>query len=146
MIAEQGERDQGNFDTSNQNQAQEQDFDYIIEISILKIRRMQITGVRDERQRLLVLETLHHSIAKKIAAAQNDANAAALDNVTAFATILNEAIRRLGLTRIVRIGLDPPKYPADLPRLKLPSAGKKNRDIPLLASEMTELSSAILSE
>ena len=106
------------------------DVDYLIELSILKVRRMQITGIRDERQRLLVIETLQSSIERKIAQLEEE-DALNMDSTSAFLSILQEAIRKLGLARLVRFGVTLPDADDKLPRLKLPSA-RRNRDLPPL--------------
>lgn len=95
------------------------DLDHIIELSILKVRRIQITGANDERQKLLVLDCLHQRIAQKIEQLTAEGNLN-MDRSTAFLTILHEATRRLGLNRLVRFGITIPGDMDQLPRLKLP--------------------------
>jgi hypothetical protein len=102
------------------------DLDYIIELSVLKIRRMQISGAKEERQRLLVLETLHRAIAQKIETMEAD-DSISMDRTATFLTILHEAVRRLGLNRLVRFSISLPDNTSDLPRLKVPSA-RRTRD------------------
>ncbi len=131
----------------------EGDLDNVIALSILKIRRLQVTGACDERQRLLILETLQQAISQKILqpppseggswddmligeedgaapvqSAEGEEARGASQLLVAFATVLHGAISRLGLHRIVRIGLDPPRQIGDMPRLKLPICGRRIRD------------------
>ena len=103
-----------------------EDLDHVIELSVLKIRRMQITGVQEERQRLLVLETLHRAIAQKIKT-MDAKGELTMDRTAAFLTILHDAVRRLGLARLVRFGISLPDSADELPRLKIPSA-RRARD------------------
>lgn len=102
------------------------DLDHIIEISILKVRRIQIAGIRDERRKLLVLECLHQKIAQKIEQLVAD-GCLNMDRSTAFLTILHEATQRLGLNRLIRFGIVIPEDANQLPRLKLP-ASRRMRD------------------
>lgn len=106
---------------------QRNEIDYIIELSILKVRRMQISGVREERHRLLVLGTLHQSIVQKLEEMELDGNVISMNRSVAFLSILQDAIRRLGLVRLVRFNVSLPDNDNDLPRLKLP-LGRRARD------------------
>lgn len=113
---------------AHQGQDRSHDLDYIIEVSILKIRRMQITGVREERHRLLVLDTLRRSIAAKLeeqeeASRGTQGVSSPSNRTTAFLAILQDAISRLGLSRIVRFCITLPDDDEDLPKLKLPAGG-----------------------
>lgn len=112
------------------------DIDYMIELSILKVRRMQIAGVRDELQRLLVIETLQSNIERKISQLE-DEDTLTMDRSAVFISILHEAIRRLGLTKLVRFGINLPENDDQLPRLKLPSI-RKSRDLPTLTLNVSQ--------
>jgi hypothetical protein len=119
--------------------------DQIIEVSLLKLRRMQIMGVKEERHRLLVLETLHRTIEKKMNEQERLAGTSSSknDRINTFLTILQEAVSRLGLCRILRFSITIPEIKestndsesmADsqsndtLPRVRLPGGGSRNKN------------------
>lgn len=131
---------------THQSQDRSHDLDYIIEVSILKIRRMQITGVREERHRLLVLDTLRRSIAAKLeeqeeATRGTQGVSPPSDRTAAFLAILQDAISRLGLSRIVRFCISLPDDDEGLPKLKLPAGGvRKAPNIPGTSRALGEYS------
>lgn len=114
------------------------DLDQIIELSIRKIRRMQTGGgQKDERQRLLVLETLQGSLFYKVRALRQqgkqihsliDRSIALgllkMDNHTAVSMVLADATGRLGLQiRIIVERNDQGAFDEmeeNFPRLRLP--------------------------
>lgn len=104
------------------------ELDYVIELSILKIRRMQITGIKDERQKLLVLETLHNNIVRKIRELEAQSDGTGMDRTGAFLTILHDTIQKLGLSSLIRFGVNLPDDIDGFPRLKL-AMTRKTRDL-----------------
>lgn len=98
--------------------------DQIIEISLLKITKIQGLQMRDERPRLLVTETLQKAMAEKIISYRKEEDSDC-DNVTAYARILQSAIQRLGLSRCIKITLEMPENPADYPKIRIPLIGRK---------------------
>lgn len=114
-------------ESKKQKATQNMDIDYgldqIIDISLLKVTKIQTGGIRDEGPKLLVIETLQKAVAEKIHSldsAEHD-----IDNVTAFAKVLQEAIQRLGLSRCIKITLETPEDPKDHPRIRIPMISKK---------------------
>lgn len=100
--------------------------DQVIEISILKIRRMQITGNRNECHRLLIIETLNKAIKEKLSLTRVDSNCMEIDISTAYSDILADAISRLGLSRLVRISLEVnDDDPDSFPKIRLPNGSRK---------------------
>ena len=108
---------------------QEESSDHIIEVSILKIRRMQIVGCREERQRLLVMETLHQGIAQKVGELEAAGRVSPEDRIHTFQSILQEALHHLGLARILRFCVSQPTQSGELPRIKLPNTRKNNANL-----------------
>lgn len=115
-----------------------QDIDYIIQISILKLRRIQIAGVKEERQKLMILETLHQSLARKIEAIEEQGELPLPNRAHAFLSILEEALTRLGLNRILKFCITIPDNLNEFPRLRL-SGAKKQREILHQEASLTQL-------
>ncbi len=111
----------GNANTEGQGHG---GVDQVIEISLLKITKIQGLQMRDERPRLLVTETLQKAMAEKIVSYRKEEDAEC-DNVTAYARILQGAIQRLGLNRSIKITLEMPEDPADYPKIRIPLIGRK---------------------
>jgi hypothetical protein len=132
--------------------------DSVIDISIMKIRGMQENGAKDERKRLLVANTLQRAIKMRLSddlikqkevcnnlsgstnymvksRAPDQVGLLGSDHPNSlprqFATVLRDAIVRLGLSRVVRIGVEYKKNDPNgfWPRVRLPAAGKRIRSL-----------------
>lgn len=133
--------------------------DNVIDISIIKIQNMQENGTKDERKRLLVANTLQRAIKMRVnddLVKKNEISASLLASTTCslncekyldttiqlgydqanslprqFAAILRDAIVKLGLSRVVRIGVEYKKNDPNgfWPRVRLPVTGKRIRSL-----------------
>lgn len=109
----------------------ENELDYIIELSLLKIRRLQIMGPKDERQRLLIIDTLQKGIINKVKLLEVN-GCLEMDRSSAFVAILHDAMRKLGLVRVLRLNMSTPDSSDEFPTLKVAN-GRKSKGLPSLA-------------
>lgn len=80
-----------------------QQLDQLIELSIFKIRQMQLTGNVIEYKKCLIVSTLQSCIEEKHQILQRITHDAI--KVDTFSGILKTAIQKSGLYRLIRIGV-----------------------------------------
>jgi hypothetical protein len=94
----------------------------LIEVSIRKIHQLQSFHRKDERRRVLIVNMLHSLLMKKIALLREEGGLVGEDS-SLLNNLLQEKICGLGLGRSVRIWVDAPKKPGQMPTLQLPVKG-----------------------
>ena len=101
----------------------------LIEVSIRKIHQLQSFHRKDERRRVLIVNMLHSLLMRKIVLLKEEGDLVGEDS-TLLNELLQEKIRRLGLGRTVRIWVDAPKKPGQVPTLQLPVKGGAKKERP----------------
>lgn len=110
--------------------------DRLIDISLEKVHHIQTHGRRDERRRVLVVNTLHHLLLSKMEAMQHQMEIgdgqlvprSKGEAATMLNRMLQEKIATLGYGRTVRIWVEPPKRPGGNATINVPQKAKRQDD------------------
>lgn len=113
---------------ANEQSAEVSELDHIIELSLLKIRRLQICSSHlEERSRLLIMDTLHGAVRRKTSLLQEQ-GLLLMEVAMAYNVVLQDSLRKLGLGRILRVYAEPSTSGLDAePKIRVPVKGARLR-------------------
>jgi hypothetical protein len=100
-------------------QKQAQELDHIIDISIIKLRRLQIIGCSPtDIARVQILSTLRGTILAKVNLLRSQ-GILQVESTIAFSIIIQDCLQRLGLSRLLSIRVEYDDI-NDIPKLIIP--------------------------
>lgn len=87
-------------------QSQAKELDHIIDVSIIKLRRLQIVGCNPtDIARIQILSTLRDTISAKVDLLRSQ-GILQVESTIAFSIIIQDCLQRLGLSRILSIRVE----------------------------------------